>query len=356
VALGVLIDTFRRPRLLVPAIRRSSASLPGGRSTGARAEGGADGRPGPHGARAPVSSDARSTAAFVTVSGRVGRHLSYHLGTTLWYAHVLTGAGTLPNTTDSASGVFQLRRNRLGLFNSRNHRHVRILVRSDGRRVQVPFEDVAWSTFPSRSASLPGARPERVFVLITGSRGRLEEGTSVRHARPSKTRPSPERRGFFDGQADHGSTARTTSISGSGRKGRSDGDERGRFGPIARPDGCIGDRRSAGCGVAGGGAPGAGSPDLDGALRGRERINHMPGAGTERADAISAGRREMLSDARRNQIRSLAERGVKRPRIGADAVCEALLRQAWRSFFGYPGGASCPSRVLGEGTGLTPPG
>jgi len=35
--------------------------------------------------------------------------------------------------------------------------------------------------------------------------------------------------------------------------------------------------------------------------RGRERINHMPGAGTERADAISAGRREMLSDARRNQ-------------------------------------------------------
>jgi len=75
----------------------------------------------------------------------------------------------------------------------------------------------------------------------------------------------------------------------------------------------------------------------------------MPGAGTERADAISAGRREMLSDARRNQIRSLAERGVKRPRIGADAVCEALVRQGVEVFFGYPGGVVLPFYdVLGD--------
>jgi acetolactate synthase-1/2/3 large subunit len=97
------------------------------------------------------------------------------------------------------------------------------------------------------------------------------------------------------------------------------------------------------------GSPNAGSPGPDGTLSGRERINHMPGAGTERADAISAGRREMLSDARRNQIRSLAERGVKRPRIGADAICEALVRQGVEVFFGYPGGVVLPFYdVLGD--------
>ena len=75
----------------------------------------------------------------------------------------------------------------------------------------------------------------------------------------------------------------------------------------------------------------------------------MPGAGTPVADAISAGRREMLSDAKRNQIKSLAERGVKRPRIGADAVCEALLREGVNVFFGYPGGVVLPFYdVLGD--------
>jgi len=53
----------------------------------------------------------------------------------------------------------------------------------------------------------------------------------------------------------------------------------------------------------------------------------MPGAGSPGADAISAGRREMLTDTLRKQIKSLAERGLTRPRIGADALCEALLRQ-----------------------------
>jgi len=102
----------------------------------------------------------------------------------------------------------------------------------------------------------------------------------------------------------------------------------------------------------GAGSPGAvGAPDgtPDGTPAGRERINHMPGAGTERAGAISAGRREMLGDARRNQVRSLAERGVKRPRIGADAVCEALVRQGVEVFFGYPGGVVLPFYdVLGD--------
>ena len=74
----------------------------------------------------------------------------------------------------------------------------------------------------------------------------------------------------------------------------------------------------------------------------RERINHMPGAGTARAAEIAAGRREMLTNNLRNQIKTLAERGLKRPRIGADAVCEALLRQGVEVFFGYPGGVVLP--------------
>jgi acetolactate synthase-1/2/3 large subunit len=81
----------------------------------------------------------------------------------------------------------------------------------------------------------------------------------------------------------------------------------------------------------------------------RDRINHMPGAGTAGAAAISAGRREMLGDATRREIKSLAERGVKRPRIGADAVCEALLKQGVDVMFGFPGGVLLPLYdVLGD--------
>ena len=81
----------------------------------------------------------------------------------------------------------------------------------------------------------------------------------------------------------------------------------------------------------------------------RDRINHMPGAGTARAEAISAGRHEMLHDTIRKQIKSLAERGLKRPRIGADALCEALLRQDVDVLFGFPGGVLLPLYdVLGD--------
>jgi hypothetical protein len=59
----------------------------------------------------------------------------------------------------------------LGLFNSRNRRHVAILIKEDGRRVQVPMEDLGMV-----DVSLLGLLRwlelgiERVFVLITGSR------------------------------------------------------------------------------------------------------------------------------------------------------------------------------------------
>jgi hypothetical protein len=59
----------------------------------------------------------------------------------------------------------------LGLFNSRNRRHVAIAIKSDGRRVEVPAEDLGLIDL-----SLLGLLRfielgiERVFVLITGSR------------------------------------------------------------------------------------------------------------------------------------------------------------------------------------------
>jgi acetolactate synthase-1/2/3 large subunit len=81
----------------------------------------------------------------------------------------------------------------------------------------------------------------------------------------------------------------------------------------------------------------------------RQRINHMPGAGSARAEAINAGRHEMLTDTLRKEIKSLAERGLKRPRIGADALCEALLEQGVDVFFGFPGGVLLPLYdVLGD--------
>jgi hypothetical protein len=59
----------------------------------------------------------------------------------------------------------------LGLFNSRNRRHVAIAIRSDGRRVQVPSEDLGLVDVSIlgllRSIELG---IEHVFVLITGSR------------------------------------------------------------------------------------------------------------------------------------------------------------------------------------------
>jgi hypothetical protein len=59
----------------------------------------------------------------------------------------------------------------LGLFDTRSRRHVAILVRADGRRVQVPADDLGLI-----DVSLLGLLRlieigiERVFVLITGSR------------------------------------------------------------------------------------------------------------------------------------------------------------------------------------------
>ena len=62
------------------------------------------------------------------------------------------------------------------------------------------------------------------------------------------------------------------------------------------------------------------------------RGRHVPAAGTAGAAAVERARVEMLRDAR--------PRG--RSRIGADVVCEALLRQGVDVLFGYPGGVILP--------------
>jgi acetolactate synthase-1/2/3 large subunit len=66
---------------------------------------------------------------------------------------------------------------------------------------------------------------------------------------------------------------------------------------------------------------------------------HLPGAGSAGAHAIERARAGMLHEAQ--------PRG--RTRIGADVVCEALLRQGVEVFFGYPGGVILPLYdVLGD--------
>ena len=58
----------------------------------------------------------------------------------------------------------------------------------------------------------------------------------------------------------------------------------------------------------------------------------MPGAGGAHAAAVEKAQKGMLHEAR----------DLKRTRIGADVVCEALLRQGVDVFFSYPGGVILP--------------
>ena len=69
------------------------------------------------------------------------------------------------------------------------------------------------------------------------------------------------------------------------------------------------------------------------------RRSHVPSDGTEGAQAIEQARKDMLHEGRIQ----------KRTRIGADALCEALLRQGVNMIFGYPGGVILPLYdVLGD--------
>ncbi len=69
------------------------------------------------------------------------------------------------------------------------------------------------------------------------------------------------------------------------------------------------------------------------------RVSHVPNDGSPEAARIEQARKEMLNDTR----------PLKRTRIGADVVCEALIRQGVEVFFGYPGGVVLPLYdVLGD--------
>ncbi len=69
------------------------------------------------------------------------------------------------------------------------------------------------------------------------------------------------------------------------------------------------------------------------------RRSHVPGDGTANAAAVEHARKEMLHEGR----------DLKRTRIGADVLCEALLRQGVDVFFSYPGGVILPLYdVLGD--------
>ncbi len=69
------------------------------------------------------------------------------------------------------------------------------------------------------------------------------------------------------------------------------------------------------------------------------RYSHVPSAGTPAAAEIERARTAMLSDAKPHN----------RTRIGADVVCEALLRQGVHVLFGYPGGVLLPIYdILGD--------
>ena len=79
----------------------------------------------------------------------------------------------------------------------------------------------------------------------------------------------------------------------------------------------------------------------------RARRSHVPAAGTEHAAAVERAQREMLHEGSSTVAVRTTEKS--RPRIGADVLCEALLRQGVDVFFSYPGGVILPLYdVLGD--------
>ncbi len=72
---------------------------------------------------------------------------------------------------------------------------------------------------------------------------------------------------------------------------------------------------------------------------GTARRSHVPNEGSAAAAAVEAARKGMLHEAR----------DLRRTRIGADVLCEALIRQGVDVFFSYPGGVILPLYdVLGD--------
>jgi acetolactate synthase I/II/III large subunit len=89
------------------------------------------------------------------------------------------------------------------------------------------------------------------------------------------------------------------------------------------------------------------APEAD--AKSKPRRSHVPGDGTAAAAAVETARKEMLRDGVARTDGSAARAARTRTRIGADVVCEALMRQGVDTFFSYPGGVILPLYdVLGD--------
>ena len=93
-----------------------------------------------------------------------------------------------------------------------------------------------------------------------------------------------------------------------------------------------GDERTAGPAAGAAKRPPGATPSATGAAASPARRSHVPAEGTPTAAAVEQAQKEMLHEAR---VRH-------RTRIGADVVCEALIRQGVDVFFSYPGGVILP--------------
>ncbi|HSS35856.1 MAG TPA: thiamine pyrophosphate-binding protein, partial [Patescibacteria group bacterium] len=88
-----------------------------------------------------------------------------------------------------------------------------------------------------------------------------------------------------------------------------------------------------------GGSPGAGASPAGAAPPSRARRSHVPSDGSPAAVAVEQARSAMLHEVKPR----------KRTRIGADVVCEALIRQGVDVMFSYPGGVILPLYdILGD--------
>ncbi|HEX8026753.1 MAG TPA: biosynthetic-type acetolactate synthase large subunit [Candidatus Limnocylindrales bacterium] len=101
------------------------------------------------------------------------------------------------------------------------------------------------------------------------------------------------------------------------------------------------------------GDPSAAAPVVEPSAAERPaRRSHVPSDGSEHAAAVEKAQREMLHEGSSNAaVRTAdpAEARGKRPRIGADVVVEAVLRQGVDVVFSYPGGVILPLYdILGD--------
>src|SRR3990172_3056795 len=186
---------------------------------------------------------------------------------------------------------------------------------------------------PLFARSCSALRASLASLPATGGRTEERGGTgassATNHRRP--TGPSPDGEGFlFDRDRRH--------------------EEEGRRSMTMTKGGAAKPRRSGAGTGAGAGPSSAAAPP-----KARERRSHVPAAGTEHAAAIEKAQREMLHEGAAAQSlpadaasRDRATREA-RARIGADVVCEALIRRGVGVFFSYPGGVILPLYdVLGD--------